>query len=388
LNKLVIVGAGIQGCTMGLAALHRGIKPILIERDEAGSGASGNSFGVVHGGLRYLQTLNVPRWHRSRLAQQWFATRFPRHVRPLRCVMPLYAGRLRSPPLFAAARLLESGVGALLQAPPPPGKAGQLAAEEVLRLFPIPRAGLIGGATWFDLELVDARALINAMVAELRAGGAALLTGHEAERLDLSDRVRGIGIRDRKTGRRSTLAATAVIDCSGSAVGGWTQTMRQQCKPPSCATLAFNLLLDIPPPPPATAVAISPVPGKGRSFFLRAQDGMTLAGTFYRPAAGLRRPAPDAAAIADALAQLRACLPDRSISASNVQGITAGLLPDTDGSGRTLETRDRVIEPIGRGFHMLISSKLTTAPLLSEQLAARLWPRPVGQPQTRTPQHA
>jgi glycerol-3-phosphate dehydrogenase len=373
---------------MALAAIRRGVRPVLIERDEAGRGATGNSFGVVHGGLRYMQTLNLQRWRRSRVAQKWFATHYPQHVRPLRCVMPLYAGRLRSPPLFAAARLLEQVAGAIVRAPAPPGPAGFLSAEEALRLFPLPRTGLIGAASWYDLELIDGAALVDSMIEDIRAGGATLLVGHEAERLDMSDRVRGVGIRDRATGRRRSLNASVVADCSGDAVGSWTQAMRRQCKPPTCATLAFNLLLDMPPPPVGTAFALSPTPGKGRSFFLRPQDGGTLAGTFYRPAPDLRRPVVTEADIAEALAQVAACLPDRSSTRNDVRRVTAGLLPDTDGSGRILEARDRLIEPLAPGFHILISSKLTTAPLLSERLAARLWARPVGQAPSPVLQHA
>jgi glycerol-3-phosphate dehydrogenase len=388
LNDLVIVGAGIQGCTMALAAIRRGVRPVLVERDEAGRGATGNSFGIVHGGLRYMQTLNLPRWRRSRVAQQWFTTHYPQHVRPLRCVMPLYAGRLRSPPLFAAARLLERAVSVVVRAPDPPGAAGFISAEEALRLFPLPQVGLIGAACWYDLELMDGSALVGSMVEDIRAGGATLLVGHEAERLDISDRVRGIGVRERATGRRRSLSASVVVDCSGNAVGSWTQAMRRQCKPPSCATLAFNLLLDMPPPPPATALALSPTPGTGRSFFLRPQEGRTLAGTFYRPAPKLRRPVVTDQDIADALAQLAACLPDRALTRRDVLGVTAGLLPDTDGSGRILEARDRLIEPLAPGFHILISSKLTTAPLLSERLAARLWATPVGRASNPVLQHA
>src|SRR3546814_8200402 len=89
------------------SALERGVCPILVDRDDRPSGASVNSYGIVHGGLRYLQSMNIPRWVRSRRAQNWYIDRYPHQVRPLRCVMPLYAGAPRSPRLFALARGLD-----------------------------------------------------------------------------------------------------------------------------------------------------------------------------------------------------------------------------------------------------------------------------------------
>ncbi|MFD2428648.1 FAD-dependent oxidoreductase [Sphingobium scionense] len=101
--ETVILGAGIQGATLALAAIARGQRPILIDRDDAPAGASVNSYGIIHGGLRYLQSFSIGRWRQSRRAQAWYIDRYPRHVRPLRCVMPLYRGAIRSPALFARA---------------------------------------------------------------------------------------------------------------------------------------------------------------------------------------------------------------------------------------------------------------------------------------------
>ena len=145
--------------------------------------------------------------------------------------------------------------------------------------------------------------------------------------------------------------------------------------PHSAAVLAFNLLLELPPPPPGVAIAVSPEPGRGRSYFLRNQGGMTLAGSFYRPAPGSTEPNVEDADIEAALVVIRRCVPDLPVGRAQVRAVTAGLLPDRDGTGRNLLARDRHLMPIGKGYHMLVSTKLTTAPLLSERLAARLWPR-------------
>ncbi|AUW58824.1 glycerol-3-phosphate dehydrogenase [Sphingobium sp. SCG-1] len=371
---VVILGGGIQGMSMALAAVEHGIRPIIVERKTLGSGASGNSYGIVHGGLRYLQTLSVARWHKSRRAQRWFTERFPDQVRPLRCVMPLYSGKARSPMAFAAARGMESAMEAILHAPAAPAPAGTMSRDQVLDLFRVPDKHLIGGAYWHDLELCDADAILQQMATRAQAGGATLLLNHDAEGLLCDCKVRGLMLYDHAADRKRSMHADMVIDCRGANAGYWSGSLSRGIPAPTSATLAFNLLLDMPGPPPGNAIAVSCVPGSGRSYFLRTQRGHVLAGTFYRPSPGTREARPTEKDIEQALEELRVCLPDIAFARSMVVDVSAGLLPDKDGTGQHMVSSDRHLQPLGPGYHILLSSKLTTAPLASEHLASKLWP--------------
>ena len=184
----VIIGAGIQGCSMALAAAERGARPILVEREAVGSGASGNSYGIVHGGLRYLQSLSLDRWRRSRLAQNWYLQRFADLVAPLRCVMPLYHGQFRSPSTFAAARSLDATLSRLLFVPKLLPAGGFFSREDVLECFPVPQRGLVGAAYWYDAELLDPASLLQVMLDKARARGVTVLGHHQVERLMISRR--------------------------------------------------------------------------------------------------------------------------------------------------------------------------------------------------------
>lgn len=265
---------------------------------------------------------------------------------------------------------------ALLQAPPAPAPAGSLPPNVVRDLFPVPQAGLIGAAYWYDLELRDAGTLLARMAERAKAGGATVLLHHDAESLLLDCGVRGLVLHDRKTNRRRSLHADVIIDCRGANAGYWSGSSARGVPAPTSATLAYNLLLDMPPPPQGNAIAVSCVPGTGRSYFLRAQRGQLLAGTFYRPAPGSREPNVTGTDIDRALDELQRCLPALSFGRHLVKAVTAGLLPDRDGTGQQMVSNDRHLMPVGAGYHILLSSKLTTAPLASERLAARLWPTP------------
>lgn len=51
---LIVIGAGINGTGVARDATLRGMRVAVLERNDVGFGASGNSSGMIHGGPRYL----------------------------------------------------------------------------------------------------------------------------------------------------------------------------------------------------------------------------------------------------------------------------------------------------------------------------------------------
>src|SRR2546425_7158372 len=86
---ILVVGGGIYGLTIAYDAAQRGLDVALIERDDFGSGASFNHSRTIHGGLRYLQTLDLARARESLRERRTLARIAPQAVRPLRFVLPL-----------------------------------------------------------------------------------------------------------------------------------------------------------------------------------------------------------------------------------------------------------------------------------------------------------
>src|SRR2546428_10200753 len=56
---ILVVGGGIYGLTIAYDAAQRGLAVALIERDDFGGGASFNHLRTIHGGPRYLPTLDI-----------------------------------------------------------------------------------------------------------------------------------------------------------------------------------------------------------------------------------------------------------------------------------------------------------------------------------------
>src|SRR2546422_2093842 len=57
LFDLVVIGGGITGAGIARDAALRGFKTALLERQDFAGGTSGKSARLVHGGLRYVETL-------------------------------------------------------------------------------------------------------------------------------------------------------------------------------------------------------------------------------------------------------------------------------------------------------------------------------------------
>ncbi len=371
---------------LALECVRRGRRPLLIERANLGEGATASSFGLVHGGLRYLQALNLPRWRRSRREQMWFAREFGDAVTPLRCVMPLYRGALRSPSLFRAAFAAHHLASRLVGLGGGGKETGLLTAAESRALYPIPEDGLIGSAYWSELVVRDAPALVRAIIRRVEGQGGTAIEQHEATELLTRDgAVVGLAVRDRATNAGVHYFSNTVFVCAGSATQRIATHFDRAIPALSARILAFNLLLDAPAPS-GVALALSVVPGRGRSLFLREQNGHLLAGTGYAPAAdlsdGITAP-PEV--IERFLGDIVRAAP--TLAGAKVLQLWSGLLPDRDQTGFRLRTRD-VAWDHGRhggpsGLHSVTPTKLTTAHALACDVLDRIWPRPILPPAPR-----
>ena len=56
---VVVIGGGIIGCGVARDAAMRGLRVALFERRDFGSGTTAASTRIVHGGLRYLERLDL-----------------------------------------------------------------------------------------------------------------------------------------------------------------------------------------------------------------------------------------------------------------------------------------------------------------------------------------
>src|SRR6476619_6528545 len=107
---LLVVGGGIYGLTIAYDAAQRGLSVALVERDDFGGGASFNHLRTIHGGLRYLQSLDIARARESVRERRTVARIAPHAVQPVPFALPLYRSIVRGKTAMRAGLMLERAI--------------------------------------------------------------------------------------------------------------------------------------------------------------------------------------------------------------------------------------------------------------------------------------
>lgn len=361
---LLVIGGGIYGATLALEAVRRELAVLVVERGGFGGETTRNSLRIVHGGLRYLQSLDLPRFYESVRERRWFLRSFPDLVQPLPCLMPLYdpprGGALRRPAVFRLALRINDLLSR--ERALPPGRL--LSVAETEELFPtVDRAGLRGGALWHDAVTTDPRRLVMEILRRACRLGASALERVEAVEL----RAEGLRAVDKESGRVLTFRARAVANCAGPWCGEVARRLDREIPGLFRPALAFNLLLDREPLSQA-ALAVASQECRAQTWFLLPWEGRILAGTAYAPVprGSSGEEGPDETQIGGFLEALNAALPGLGLHRSEVLDVLWGRLPAVTEGGTALASRPVVFNH-GKGLVSISGVKLTTARAVAER---------------------
>jgi glycerol-3-phosphate dehydrogenase len=377
---VVVVGAGVQGVFCALEATHRGLRTLIVDAGDFGAATSFNSLRTLHGGLRYLQSLDFARARSSYAQQQWWLEHFPELVERRACLMPIHARRLRGHTAFRIARLL-----AHLSGMRGPSKDDRLAtpavelltAAELHRRLPnYPRCGLRGAALWHEAFMPESSRVLIECLRWAIAGGATALNYAELveARPAASNRVQLV-LSDRDTGATVSLIAGAIINAGGARVEEVARRLGARSRTLLVPTLAWNLLLDARLPGP-DCIALTPPRRGGQTYFLQPFHGRTLAGTGH---ADMHGPAdsimPSQAQIDGMRRELDSAWPAARLGAASVVRVLAGILPGVRPGSPRLANRPRIVRDSAVGGIPLVhvvGVKFTEAPVVAARALDRL----------------
>ena len=88
---LIVIGGGINGVAVARDGALRGLKTILIEKSDFGSGTTSWSSRLVHGGLRYLEYFEFNLVRESLREREILLRTAPHLVKPIQMTIPIYA---------------------------------------------------------------------------------------------------------------------------------------------------------------------------------------------------------------------------------------------------------------------------------------------------------
>lgn len=332
-HDVAILGGGVYGTMLMYEAARRDLRALLVEKSDFGCGTSLNNLRIVHGGLRYLQSLHLSRFRESVAERRWFLTNFPDLVNPLPCLMPLYGGVLRNRALLRLALSINDFLSAARNKGVPdhnhlPGGT-LLDAGQTRHRFPAARSnGLRGAAMWYDAVMPDCRGILVATIRDAcRSGGIALNRVEATALLRSGDRVTGIVATDHVSGERCEFRANAVINATGPDVDRVNRQLGLPGPELFIPSLAWNLRLDREPLSDG-AVALEP-PGRGaRVYFAHALEGKLIVGTGHSalPRDSASTKVPDSA-LAMMLEDLNAAVPQLQLRQTDILSVLSGQLP-------------------------------------------------------------
>lgn len=219
---LLVVGGGICGAAIAWDAAQRGLSVALVERGDFGAATSANSLKVVHGGIRYLQHLDLGRLRESARERRALFRVAPHLVQPLAVVVPTSGYGRRGGGVLGAGlfllNILTSDRNLRVTDPARRIPAARLISRsEVLTWFPyLDHPQLTGGGMFWDGQLSNPPRLVWEFLRT--AGRAGAVVANYCEAVGFLRRgacINGVMVHDRLGGERFEVRARVVVNATG-----------------------------------------------------------------------------------------------------------------------------------------------------------------------------
>jgi glycerol-3-phosphate dehydrogenase len=357
---LLVIGGGINGAGIARDAAMRGLRTILVEQNDLGSGTSSRSSRLIHGGLRYLEQGEFGMVLEANRERRTLRRIAPHLVWPLPFVFPVHRGDRVTRWRLAAGMLLYDALALFrnVRAHRMLGKRGMLEAEPMLR-----DRGLLGGARYYDAQCDDARLVVATARSAIHQG--ALVSNYMAvtglERT--AGRVVGAQLEDRLTGERGVIRASVVVNASGP----WADQVRRLedagAAPLLQPTKGVHVVVDRGRIDHREAVAFTS-PIDGRVMFVLPWGDLSYRGTTdtdtLEPPDDLRVTGDDVVYL---LRSVNSRFPSARLGVEDVRASWAGLRPllvDRDKLFTSKRSREHEIVHGSGGMLTLVGGKLTT----------------------------
>jgi glycerol-3-phosphate dehydrogenase len=382
---VLVIGGGVTGAGAALDAASRGLSVALVEARDLAAGTSSRSSKLIHGGLRYLEQLELGLVHEALTERGLLASRLAPHlVRPVPILVPLtgrsgpaglpgragrrayYGAGVAAYDIFAG--LFGAGRGMPLHR--------HLSRDGARRLFPSLRADAVTGAIrYYDGQVDDARLVVNLARTAASLGAAVVTSARVVGFVREAREVVGVRVRDLESPgapdfevrARTVVAATGVWSDDMSAMlsdVGVRPGLRVRASkgvhlvvPRSAITGEAGLILRTP-----TSVLFV-IPWGGHWIIGTTDTDWRL---------DRSHPAASARDISYLLDQVNTVL-DRPLTTDDIEGVYAGLRPLLSGEADSTSKLSRthaVVEPM-LGLMLVAGGKYTTYRVMAADVIDR-----------------
>jgi len=320
---VLVIGGGIAGAGVLRDAASRGLRVLLVERDDFAAGTSGRSSKLIHGGLRYIGEgqLSVTREacrERDLLVQQ-----NPHLVRPVSFLLPAFErGRYSLWQVRAALWAYEALASFRRSA-----RFRMLRPEQVaVYSRDLRREGLQGAGLYQDAQVDDVRLVLETIRSARALGGDA---ANHAEVVEFERDGRGAlvsaRVHDALSHRSYRLRASVFINATGASVERVRGLDRPVARPELRPAKGVHLVISRSRIHAQGAVTF-PAPD-GRSLFLVPWNEVALIGTTDTFSEEVDEPAVLIEEVHYLLAAANEAFPEVSLTTNDLRSVFAGVRP-------------------------------------------------------------
>jgi glycerol-3-phosphate dehydrogenase len=265
----LICGGGIYGAWTAYDATMRGLKVAIVDQSDWACATSSASSKLIHGGLRYLETLNFKLVRKSLAERQMLLKTAPHRVWPLRFGVPVYNdSRLGSFRLNIGLTLYDFLAGNV----PKDQHFRRYTHTDFAKRFPfLNSTGLKAGYTYLDAQTDDARFVLELIDGAQAIGAVCLNYCKVTGFLERHGQLCGAEIQDKVSGETAKVYASQLVNTTGQ----WSAHLQNKSH---CGRLSKGVHLILPKILDTEALLLT-AKTDGRVFFIIPWYGLTLLGT-------------------------------------------------------------------------------------------------------------
>lgn len=374
---VVVVGGGINGAGIARDAALRGMRVLLLEKNDFGSGTSSWSSRLIHGGLRYLEYAEIPLVFESLHERRRLRQLAPHLVKRLRLTIPIYEQSRRSKLIIRLGMIAYD----LLSIGKDISNHRMLSRNELIEAESgIKQEGLLGAAQYYDAQVTFAERLVLENIIGAHEAGAEIRNYCPAIGIHISQhKVQSLQFLEQGSDRETEITTGLVINAAGPWVDRVLATVNREIPRFMGGTKGSHIVVGRFAGAPKSAFYVEAA-ADGRPFFIIPWNDQYLIGT-----TDIRYHGDPAEVVASEeeiqylLDETNRVFPGAELTVEHIHYAYAGVrpLPHRDKGPESAITRKHIIKKhrrVAKGLISIIGGKLTTYRNLAEQtvdLAAR-----------------
>lgn len=377
-----VIGGGINGAAVARDAALRGLKTILVEKNDFASGSSSWSSRLIHGGLRYLEYFEFSLVRESLKEREVLLHTAPHLVKPLQLTIPIYRDRSR-PYWKIWAGMILYDIFSFDKTLPVHRMLPQTKFQQLFRS--LDEDNLAGGSQYYDGQVTLAERLCLENIIAAQNAGATVLNYTEVTQLQIENSsISHVVCKDILTGENFTISGnkdTVVVNTAGPWIDQVCQRGNKAGRDivigdgkKNGGTKGSHIVVDPFPGAPGSTLYVE-AKSDGRPFFIIPWLGMYLIGTtdlvYKEDISNIKA---DNAEIDYLLQEVNSVIPTANLNRDDIKFTYSGVrpLPNSEGKKPGSITRKHIIfdhkQEGVKNLLTLIGGKLTTYRNVGEEI--------------------